>query len=231
YLGPATTEILERLGGEILDAVEGAAHAKLYGMKVVAPCGAAMCGRFRGGRRPYSFALSRTTFDTMLVAAAARAGAQVREATTLENLLWEGGAVAGVTARACNGQRVTWNARVVVGADGLRSVVARRLGLIRSSPPRRVALAAHVADVAGIDGVGELHGSERGYVGLGPIGGGITTVALVVPLTTVRGWGRRGGRDLRTGFFAELERFPGLAGRFDPRRLARDVLATGPLAQ
>src|SRR5204862_524201 len=76
YLSPATTEILERLGGGILDAVEGAAHAKLYGMKVVAPCGATMCGRFRGGPRPYSFALPRTTFDTILVAAAARGGAQ-----------------------------------------------------------------------------------------------------------------------------------------------------------
>src|SRR5207244_2165603 len=38
-------------------------------------------------------------------------------------------------------------------------------------------------------------------------------------------------RDFRTRFFAELEQFPGLAGRFDPRRLVRDVLATGPFAQ
>jgi len=120
---------------------------------------------------------------------------------------------------------------VVVGADGLRSLVARRLGLVRSSPPRRVAFAAHVADVAGIDGVGELHVSKRGYVGLGPVGGGITTVALVLPLATVRREGRSGGRDFRSSFFAELEQFPGLAGRFDPRRLVRDVLATGPFAQ
>jgi len=225
YLSPATTEILERLDRDVLAEVERAAHAKLYGIKVVAPSGAAMCGRFRGGS--YSFALPRTTFDTILVAAAARAGAQVREATTVENLLWEGGAVTGVTARSCNGQRVTCNARLVVGADGLRSVVARRLGPVRSSPPRRVAFAAHVADVAGIDGVGELHVSEHGYVGLGPVGGGVTTVALVLPLLTVR----KERRDLRSGFFTELEKFPGLAGRFDPRRLVRDVLATGPFAQ
>lgn len=234
YLSPATTEILERLDSAVLAEVEGAAHAKLYGMKVVAPGGAAMCGRFRGPRS-YSFALPRTTFDTMLLTAAARAGAQVREATTVENLLWEGGAVAGVTTRSCNpkglpdgrGQRATCHARIVVGADGLRSVVARRLGLVRSSPPRRVAFAAHVADVAGIDGVGELHVSRRGYVGLGPVGGGVTTVALVLPLATVR----KERRDLRSGFFAELEKFPGLAGRFDPRRLVRDVLVTGPFAQ
>src|SRR5437899_1409045 len=235
YLSPATTEILERLGGGIVDAVEGSAHAKLYGMKVVAPGGAAMCGRFRGGPRPYSFALPRTAFDTILVAAAARAGAVVREGLTVENLVSDCGAVSGVVGRSGNGKRETYPSRVVVGADGLRSVVARRLGLVRSSPPRRVAFSAHVADVAGIDGVGELHVGERGYVGLGPVGGGITTVALVLPLATVRregrGGGRGGGRDFRRSFFAELEQFPGLAGRFDPRRLVRDVLATGPFAQ
>src|SRR4029077_9852812 len=58
----------------------------------------------------------------------------------------------------------------------------------------------------------------------------ITTVALVLPLATVRREGS-GERDFRTRFFAELEQFPGLAGRFDPRRLVRDVLATGPFAQ
>src|SRR2546421_10834435 len=147
YLSPATTEILERLGGGILDAVEGAAHAKLYGMKVVAPCGAAMCGRFRGGPRPYSFALPRTTFDTILVAAAAREGAIVREGLTVESVVFDGNTVAGVFARSGNGKRETYRSRVVVGADGLRSVVARRLGLVRSSSPRRVAFTAHVADV------------------------------------------------------------------------------------
>src|SRR5437899_3362598 len=227
YLSPATTEILERLGGGILDAVEGAAHAKLYGMKVVAPCGAAMYGRFRGGPRPYSFALPRTAFDTILVAAAARAGAVVREGISVENLVSDCGAVSGVVGRSGNGKRETYPSRVVVGADGLRSVVARRLGLVRSSPPRRVAFSAHVADVAGIDGVGELHVGERGYVGLGPVGGGITTVALVLPLANVRGGGRGGGRGrgrgVRRSFFAVLEPFPGLGGGCGPRRMRRGV--------
>jgi len=226
YLSPATTAILERLGDGVLAAVERASHAKVYGMKVVAPDGAAMCGRFAGA---YSFALPRATFDTILLRAAERAGAVVREGVTVEDLVWDGAAVAGVVTRSGNGQRATGNARVVVGADGLRSVVARRLGLVRSSAPRRIAFTAHVGDVGGVDGVGELHVGDVGYVGLGPVGGGVTTVALVLPLSAVRASGRdyRGG----TGFWAELERFPGLAGRFDPRRLVRDVLVTGPFAQ
>jgi flavin-dependent dehydrogenase len=227
YLSPATTEILERLGGNLLDAVEGVSHAKLFGMKVVAPAGITMCGRFRVGPRPYSFALPRTAFDSLLLAAAGRAGAVVRERLSVEDLVWDRGAVAGFVARSPAGQRAVHRTRVVVGADGLRSVVARRLGLIHHSPPQRIAFAAHVADVRGVDGVGELHVSDRGYVGLGPVGGGITTVALVQPLRRVRA----GGRDYRREFFAELERFPGLAGRFDPRRLVREVLATGPFAQ
>src|SRR5207247_1991159 len=35
----------------------------------------------------------------------------------------------------------------------------------------------------------------------------------------------------RASFFAELGRFPGLAGRFDPKRLVREVLTTGPFAR
>ena len=223
YLSPATTAILGRLDG-VLEAVERAPHAKVYGMKVVAPSGAVMCGRLAGG---YSFALSRATFDTILLRAAARAGAVVREGTRVQDLLWDGRAVAGVVARAADGKRETWRARVVVGADGLRSVVARRLGLLRASAPRRVAFTAHVAHVAGVDGVGELHVGDTGYVGLGPVGEGVTTVALIVPLRLVRA----GGTDYRAGLFAQLERFPGLAGRFDPRQLVRGVLATGPFAQ
>jgi len=228
YLSPGTTALLTRLGDGVLAAVEGASPARISGMKVVAPGGAAMCGRFGGAP---SFALPRATFDAILLRAAERAGAVVRESTTVEDLVWDRGAVAGVITRSGNVRRATCNARIVVGADGLRSVVARRLGLVRSSAPQRVAFTAHVADVAGVDGVGELHVGRppHGYVGLGPVGGGVTTVALVLPLRTVRA----GGRTYRqpAGFFAALERFPGLAGRFDQRRLVRGIMATGPFAQ
>src|SRR5207247_4341775 len=157
------------------------------------------------GARPYSFALPRTSFDTSLVAAAARAGAEVRQAASVEDLVWRGGAVAGVVVRSGSGKRATCLARVVVGADGLRSVVARRLGLVRSASPRRIAFTAHVSDVAGVDGVGELHVGEHGYVGMGPAGGGATTAALVVPLSAVR----EGRRGYRAGFFGGLARCPG----------------------
>jgi flavin-dependent dehydrogenase len=219
YLGPETTRVLERLGGGVLDSVAAASHARLTGMKVVAPSGASMIGRFgrfgRFGER-FSYALPRMNFDMILRSAAEAAGAVVREGMKVKDLLYDRGAVGGVVAGE------TYRARVVVGADGLRSVVARRLGRVRSSPPHRVAFTAHVSDVAGVTDVGEMHIGRTGYVGLGPIGDGVTTVALVVPVR---------GLKARPGFFQALEQFPGLAGRFDPRRMVRDVLATGPFAQ
>jgi geranylgeranyl reductase family protein len=221
YLSPESTRVLGRLGGGVADAVAAAAPARLRGMKVVAPSGLGVVGRF--GER-FSYALPRTSFDTILRRAAEQAGAEVREGVKVEDLIYDRGAVGGVVTRSRSGERGAVRARVVVGADGLRSVVARRLGVVRTSPPRRVAFAAHVADVAGVGDLGEMHVGPNGYVGLGPIGGGVTTVALVLPLRAVRQHGP-------PPFFQTLEGFPGLAGRFDSRRLVRAVLATGPFAQ
>src|SRR5207247_10721272 len=114
----------------------------------------------------------------------------------------------GMGGEAGRGTRDACRARVVVGADGLRAVVARRLGMVHTAGPRRIAFTAHVADVPGVHDLGEMHVGRPGYVGLGPIGDGVTTVALVVPLADAR---------RAEHFFTELNRFPALAGRFDPR--------------
>ncbi|HEX9347601.1 MAG TPA: NAD(P)/FAD-dependent oxidoreductase [Gemmatimonadales bacterium] len=219
YLSPESTRVLERLGKDVLAAVATASPARLTGMKVVAPSGRSVVGRFE----TFSFALPRTRFDTILLNAAQTRGVEVRQGVKVEELVYERGAVSGVVARDTgHGTRETFRARVVVGADGLRSVVARRLGMVHTAGPRRIAFTAHVADVPGVDDLGEMHVGRPGYVGLGPIGEGVTTVALVVPFAEAH----RGDR-----FFAELNRFPALAGRFDPRRLVRRVLATGPFAR
>ncbi len=232
YLSPETTRILGRVDRDVLAAVERAAPARLYGMKVVAPDGTAMIGRFTARHRwpsprPFGLALPRPVLDTILRQAAERAGAVVREETAVQDLVYDRGGVSGVEVRSGDGSREAYRARVVVGADGLHSVVARRLGLRRSGRPRRFAFAAHVVGVTGVEELGEMHVSRLGYVGLGPIGHGETTVALVLPLAAVRG----GGRTTATRFFAELERFPALRGRFRRARLVRAVLATGPFAQ
>ncbi|HWZ27271.1 MAG TPA: NAD(P)/FAD-dependent oxidoreductase [Gemmatimonadales bacterium] len=231
YLTPETTRVLQRLGDGVLEAVEGRSHARLTGMKLVTPDGTEAVGRFRAGPgyappRPYAFALPRTAFDQILVEAAVRAGAELREETTVDDLVWESGAVGGVKARESGVGSRLLRARLVIGADGLRSVVARRLGYRRSGPPRRIAYSAHAADVSGMTDVGEMHIGTDGYVGMGPIGDGETTVALVVPASHASP-----ALTHPEGFVRALDRFPGIRGRFRAERLTRAILATGPFAQ
>ena len=226
YLSPASTPLLERLDGTLIPAIECSAPGRLFGMRVVAPDGSWAEGRFAGR---FGFAVPRTVLDTLLVQTAARAGALIEEGTLVEELLYDQGAVGGVVARSVSGSRWTIRARVVVGADGLRSVVARRLGLRRTTPPARLAFSAHFAGVAQVGDVGEMHVGRTGYVGLGPIGDSVTTTALVIPAADARH--RATTLRTRSGLVRALDQFTGLRGRFASAGLARDVLVTGPFAQ
>ncbi len=227
YLSPAATPLLSRLDQRLIPEIERASPGRLYGMRVVAPDGQDALGLFAARHRytppaPYGYALPRAALDTLLLGAAVRAGAQVEEASPVEELLYDQGSVAGVVSR---GRAI--RARVTVGADGLRSIVARRLRVRGGGLPRRLAFTAHYRGVAQAGDYGEMHIGRPGYVGLGPIGDGVTTVALVLPLAAAR----RRAPALRAGLAAELERFPALRGRFAGATMVRGVLATGPFAQ
>lgn len=76
-----------------------------------------------------SLAPRRTVLDALLVDAAREAGAEVWEATSVEQLLWSPkGAVHGVVCRREDGRMEVVAAPLVVGADGANSTVARLCG-------------------------------------------------------------------------------------------------------
>jgi len=67
----------------------------------------------------------RIVLDTLLIEAAVAAGAELREGFTVEEILVEDGRVTGIRGHAKGGATVTERARVVVGADGKHSLVAK----------------------------------------------------------------------------------------------------------
>jgi 2-polyprenyl-6-methoxyphenol hydroxylase-like FAD-dependent oxidoreductase len=73
---------------------------------------------------PVAYCPRRTVLDKLLVDAAAEAGAEVREGFTVEEVLVDEGRVTGIRGHSKDGQSVTEHAAVVIGADGLRSLVA-----------------------------------------------------------------------------------------------------------
>jgi 2-polyprenyl-6-methoxyphenol hydroxylase-like FAD-dependent oxidoreductase len=80
------------------------------------------------GDAPVAYGPRRTVLDKLLVDAAAEAGAEVREGFTVTDVVVEDGRVTGVRGHGRHGGTVTEHARVVVGADGRHSRVARAVG-------------------------------------------------------------------------------------------------------
>jgi flavin-dependent dehydrogenase len=118
------------------------------------------------------------------------------------------------------------HARLSVGADGLRSLVARRIGRRRHGFPSRLAFVAHVAGVPGLTDRAELHVTSEGYAGVNPVGDGLANVALVVPTrAAAEARGDATGYALRA-----LERIPGVRGRVRREGIVRPFLVTGPFA-
>lgn len=72
-----------------------------------------------------AYAPRRTVLDKILVDAARAAGAEVREQFTVEEVLIEDGVVVGIRGHGDDGTSVVERARVVVGADGRNSHVAK----------------------------------------------------------------------------------------------------------
>lgn len=211
-VNPGAVRELAALGA--LDEVRALPHAEVGGWRILPVMGPAFEGRFPEGQR--GIAVARDAFDRVLLDRAAAAGAEVATGRRVADLLACGGAVRGVVDG--EGRRVT--ARFVVGADGLRSVAVRRLGLLRRPPRlRKVALTAHVAGWDAGHG-GEMHLLPGGCVGIAPVGDGVANVVVVVN----GGASARIGGD-RDGFFDETVR--AVSALSAVRRIG-PVRATGP---
>jgi geranylgeranyl reductase family protein len=229
YLSPQASRLLHEMGA--LDDIEKAGAAHLAGMIVRAPNGALIRGDFVAQHgysafRDRGLAIQRTRLDPILVDRARAVGADVREGVRVADVTRaRDGRVSGVRTIAGD----TYAASMVVGADGLRSVIARRLGLARTSKfwERRLALVAHFEGFGDVGDWGEMH-VERGvgYVGFASVGNGLTNVSLVVP--------DHAARQVSGDPGAFLERWlrerPQLAPRVAGARRVTPVLTTGPFA-
>jgi menaquinone-9 beta-reductase len=150
------------------------------------------------------FAPRRTVLDRILVDAARESGARIAFGVSVESLQHDSaGRVTGVIARDAAGHTFSLRARMVIGADGFRSLVARQAGaeITRSSKVEGAVLFAYFS---GID----TSGYEWGYAP-GMSAGFIPTndgeVCVFVGCSTERFRGEV-QPDLHRGFRSILER-------------------------
>lgn len=224
-VNPGAVAELERLGvaGRLRERL---APGQLRGWHVEAPDGRGFRAAFGEGDEGHTldgWAVRRRDFDAALLEEARRLGARVCFGMRVYDVLRAGERVAGVAGRQGTASREA-RARFVVGADGLRSVVQRRLGLARRPPRlRKIALVGHLAGSDRDPGFGELHVRGRrtcGYVAL-PGGGNVTVVISQDEARAIGGAPR--------DFLSEaLSRFPRVWARVSECGLEQDVMVTGP---
>ena len=165
YLCPAGVALLD---GLLLRNELTAGMRPLFGMALVAPNGRRLQTRFPSGTRVPNFGLSllRPQFDNALLQGGARAGATIRFGARMQNLHR---AADGWTVELQTGEQIS--ARLLIGADGRKSSVARLLGLAAAPWQKRVALHVDVPSLTETEPYGEMHVFEDGtYIGLNPIG-------------------------------------------------------------
>ncbi len=181
FTSPATVVGLRRLG--VADADVDRVIRRIPAMRVETPRGT----RFRmtygddGSLVGAPVGLDRSALDPHLLALARSAGAEVREGVAVRS-------VRDGRATLADGTEIA--ARVIVGADGLRSVVARDAGVARRPPlGDRPALTFHVEDPAPTASRdARMIVFAGGYVGLAPVPGGRVNVGIVL---ADRSWRQR----------------------------------------
>ena len=229
YLSPEAARVLDRLG--VLKAVDAAGAQPLHGMRITAPDGTVLDGAYPTagpwrGYRDHALAIPREVFDRILVERARALPVDVRERHRVTGLLREGDRVVGVQAEDEDGARVDVGARLVVGADGRASVVARALGLVRPHPRRRLALVQYVSGVEGLHDRGEIYVDPPDYSILNPVAPGLVSLSLVVPLAHGKPYGAR----LEAFLHARIKQLRHLSARVGGMRAEGPLRAMGPLA-
>lgn len=122
----------------------------------------------------------RYLLDRLLVEAAVSAGVEFRDGYRVTDLIVEDGRVVGVRARGADGAPVDERARLVVGADGMRSVVAARAGAVtRIADPLMTCV--YYTYWPAVSDRFEIHEAPGRWVGVVPTNDGLTLVATYFP--------------------------------------------------
>ena len=127
------------------------------------------------------YAPRRTVLDKILVDAAARAGAEIRERFSVEDVIVEDGTVVGIRGRSNGGAAVVERARVVVGADGRTSRVAKavRPAQYNDKPMLQWSYYTYWSDLP-VDGFEIVVRPDRGWAAM-PTNDGLTLLVVGWP--------------------------------------------------
>ncbi len=178
------------------------------------------CGGIATGYAP-----RRTVLDKILVDAAARAGAEIRERFSVEDVIVEDGTVVGIRGRSDGGAAVVERARVVVGADGRTSRVAKavRPAQYNDKPMLQWSYYTYWSDLP-VDGFEIVVRPDRGWAAM-PTNDGLTLLVVGWPFAESTAY----RADAEANYLKTLQLAPEFAERVErATREARFIGAAVP---
>ena len=221
YLSPGCLPILERIGALKLISEIGA--RPLQGMRIHTAGGRVLQANYPA---PYhGLGIRRDLLDPVLLDLAIKSGAEFLANFQASELVWEDGQVVGIRGRHRDSPAFL-RARLIIGADGRNSVVARRLGaVIQHRWLDRLALVGYVTGARRPDDVGEIFLGRDRYCILNPISPDLTNVGLVI---NRREFDPRA--DATRYLMQAAASLPGLGDRLGSARPIAPVRCLGPMA-
>ena len=172
------------------------------------------------GPLPGLAAPRRTVLDKVLVDAAVEAGAVLREGVMVDSLVTEGGRVVGIKGHSATESEVEERARIVIGADGRNSVVARFVeaeNIEYNMPPA----GGYYSYWSGVDcDAAELFLYDDQFTVAFPTNDGLVTIALVL----TEHWYQESRKDPEASVTAALDRLGSLGERVRKGKREHDLI-------
>jgi len=165
FINPVNWPILQELN--VSQDVLARQHAEVRKFRLTASNGTEVATALpMRGAQKLGLGLRRYYLDHLLIERAKRDGVRVVEGARVKRLCKNAEGWVLQFERA--GEPVSHRARIIVGADGRNSWVARRLGVASVERSRRgsVGFAVQLRKIHGLDGSLEIHQFPGGYAGL-----------------------------------------------------------------
>lgn len=171
------------------------------------------------------YAPRRRILDKILLDAAAAAGVEVRERFAVEELLAEDDRVTGVRGRTQGGSLAQEDARVVIGADGMRSAIARMTGAPEYAEEPATSCAYYTYWSGALVRDAELYSRPERMIIAAPTNDGLTLTIVYWPerlFPLVRA-------DVEGEFLRALDLVPDLADRLRTGARVEPIRGSGDL--
>jgi len=172
---------------------------------------------------PVAYAPRRTVLDKILLDAASEAGVEVREGFTVTDVLRDDGGVIGIRGHGKGCPSVMERARVVIGADGLNSRVARAVAPKEYHAKPRL-LAGYYSYWRGLPMEGRFETyirPSRGFAAW-PTNDDLTLLIVALPFAEFGA----NKKDIEGAYLKALELAPAFAARVRASRREADFLGT-----